>query len=417
MGLFDSYDKSKHEPLDPFGVGSLFDFIVKGNGSTSNSARISNPRGSAASKIKEIMAAKYPPKPLTQPTGLNQSDIFSRLEELANPSRYMTSPEDILRQARESANAQYNPLIERLKQQMGAAQTRGETSKRKLGEMYSSLSGSLAESVPQVEQQFEGTKQSTGQEYDQLKKSINDQYSQTAASQEEMMKRLNIQAAAPDALEGQQRDQNYFAALADKEGQTQQSAIGQEQRGATEYTRRGSEIAKFEGTNRQSDLEMQLQELLGQLGGEVGAQEAARDAAANANVGTLSQQMEDRARKLAQGDYSRFLEEINLGRGLRKDDAELAPKVVTKVNSPADIGGRALAMGLSPSSAQRIQSTFLNAIGSNPNILAGIDSKFGNALPKEALAYEVVAAGRQAGLSMQEINALQTMALEYFGRS
>jgi hypothetical protein len=92
-------------------------------------------------------------------------------------------------------------------------------------------------------------------------------------------------------------------------------------------------------------------------------------------------------------------------------------KSVGSVKSPADVGGRALAMGLPQQSAQQLQDIFMSSIGSDPRILAGLNTDTGSALSKEQLAAYVVEQGRQQGLSQSQINALQTIALEYFGRS
>jgi hypothetical protein len=232
-----------------------------------------------------------------------------------------------------------------------------------------------------------------------------------------MLQRLNIEAAAPGILPEQQRDRDYFTNLASKEGQTAQTALGMEERGNTEYTRRGSEVARIEGTQRQADLMSQVRDMLDALQGQVGANEAAKSQAISSGLLSLQGQAQNQARDSAQRDFDNYLKSISLGRDLWKDQQSMTGKPVTSVSSPADVGGRALTMGLPQQSAQQLQDVFMSSIGSDPRILAGLNTDTGSALSKEQLAAYVVEQGRQKGLSQSQINALQTIALEYFGRS
>jgi hypothetical protein len=185
-----------------------------------------------------------------------------------------------------------------------------------------------------------------------------------------------------------------------------------EQRGATEFTRQGSDIAKIEGTQRQANVMEQLQELLASYEGQIGSYEAAKEQAYAAGLSDLQRQSQAQSLQQAQRDFENYIKVIQLGRDLRKDEA--APGA--SVKSPADVASRALTMGLDPTSAQGVQNVFLDAIGSDPQILAGVDPVFGMDLPREALAARIVEQGRNAGLNRAQLNALQTIALEYFGR-
>jgi hypothetical protein len=339
------------------------------------------------------------------------ADILRRLEALQNPERFMDFG-SIDSQARSSANAQFEPLIAALRAQAGSATQRGEENKAKLGQMFSSLSTDLSNDIPQIQEQFAGTKERTQGEYDQLKSMIGGQYDDSLASQEAMLKRLNIQAAAPDMTEAQFRDRDYFTNLANKEAQTAQTAIGHEETGATEFTRKGSELATVEGTQRQADLMSQLSQMLNEIQGQIGANEAARESTYQSNKSTLTGQMQDSASKRAQQEFDNYIKSIQLGRDLSKDSTTAAGAV----KSPADVATRALGMGLSQSQAQQVQNTFMQSVGTDPSILAGINTQYGTSLPKEALAARVVENARAQGMSQSQINALQVIALEYFGR-
>jgi len=351
-------------------------------------------------------------KPQQRPSN-GIADILSKLEQLQDPSRYMQDQASIEQQAMSQASAQYDPLIAALRNQMGSARGRAANFDTQLNNMYTSLSGSLQADVPKVQQVYADTKTATQGEYDKLQQSIQQNYEQSRAEQEAMYKRLNIEAAAPDTLAPQMRDQEFFENIAKSQGQTQQAALGLEERGATEFSRKGAEIAQFEGTNRRADLGMQLQELLGAYEAQIGQHEAAKSAAISSARNKMSNDSQQLAMEMAQRDFENYIKSIQLGRDLRGDEM----KGGGVVKSPADIASRALNMGLGDSSAQRLQSAFMSAIGSDEELIGGLNPQSGTPATKEALARRVVERARQMGLSQPELNAIQIMALEYFGRA
>lgn len=346
------------------------------------------------------------------------ADILAKLEELQNPSRYAMSPDVLMRQAQAQAGAQYDPVIAQLRNAMGQAQSRGERNKQALGQMFGQLSTSLAGDIPGIQQHYAQTQQATGDQYAQLKSAIADTYKNTQADQEAMMKRLNIEAAAPQALAQQQTDQAYFQNRANVDQQVAQTALGQEERGNTEYTRRGSELAQVEGTQRQADLMAQLQDVLDAYQNQIGANEAAKAAAVQSIFGQLSTQSNEDAFKYSQRDFDNYLASIGLARQLSNDQYTRNAKGYPETaSSLSNVAGRALGLGLSQQGAQNIQNVISSALGGDSRILGGINPDSGTPLSKEQLAQYIVEAGQQQGLSQQELNALQAIALEYFGRS
>lgn len=352
---------------------------------------------------------KEPPRP----PGVE--DILARLQALQDPSRYLSNPDDLRDQAMSAASAQYDPLIAALRSQMGSARNRANRHHGQLGQMFSALSSDLQGDIPEIQQMYAEDKAESKQSFEQLQKGIQDQYTQSGAEQEAMLQRLNIEAAAPDILPEQQRDRDYFTQLAVQNAQTEQSALGTEERGAIDYTRSGSQIARSEGTSRQANLMAELSDLLAQYEGQIGAHKAAKQSAFMSALGQLQGDMMGDATSRAQRDFDNYIRMIQLGRDLKSDESSTtAPK---SVKSPADVAGRALGMGLDEHGAQTIQDVFMSALSSDPVILAGVNPLSGQSVPKEALALRIIEAGRKSGLSREQLNALQTIALEYFGRS
>lgn len=386
-----------------------------------NTANGPRPRGSAMDRLKAELEKQKQNRAAREqsPVGQGRNDINSILEELRrlqDYNRYMPNPDDLERQAMAAASAQFDPIISSLRGQASNAQTRAGRYDQQLNNMYTSLSGSLREDIPKVEANFAETKADTASEYQQLQDSIKNTYAQTQADQEAMYKRLNIQAAAPDVMGQQMRDRDFFVNNAAQQGQTMQSALGLEERGATEYSRRGSQIAEMTGVERRADLGAQLQEMLAAIDSEIAKNEAAKQAAVASARGDLASQAQKSAMDRAQRDFDNFIKVNNVGRDLQSDALKLGG-MVNKVSSPADVAGRALGLGLNNYSAQRLQNAFMSSVGSDELILGGLNPESGTPATKEALARQIVEQGRRQGLSQAELNALQLIALEYFGRS
>lgn len=385
-----------------------------------NTANGPRPRGSAMDRLKAELAKQQANRQARQQSGVGQSsginDILEELRRLQDYNRYMPNSDELEQQAIAAASSQYDPIIASLRNQASGAQARAGRFDQQLNNMYTSLSGSLREDIPKVEQNFARTKEATAGEYKELQDTITNRYAETQKEQEEMYKRLNIEAAAPEVLGQQMRDRDFFVNNASQQGQTMQSALGLEERGATEYSRRGSQIAEMTGVERRADLGAQLQEMLSALDAEIGQQEAAKQAAISSARGDLSRQAQKSAMDRAQQDFDNYIKITNVGRDLRSDELKLGG-MVRKVSSPADVPGRALGLGLNQYSAQRLQNAFMASVGSDDIILGGLNPESGTPATKEALARQVVERGRQQGLSQSELNALEIIALEYFGRA
>lgn len=396
---------------DSMGV-SVINAMEKIFGSPKPKPKYTGP--SAMDKVKaELERQKQRRQQRAEQPSNSIADILSQLERLQDPSRYLQDQASIEQQAISQASAQFDPLISALRNQMGSARGRAANFDTQLNNMYTSLSGSLRDEVPRIQQTYADTKANTQGEYDKLQQSIQQNYEQSRAEQEAMYKRLNIEAAAPDTLAPQMRDQEFFENIAKSQAQTQQSALGLEERGATEFTRKGSEIAQAEGVNRRADLGMQLQELLSAYEAQIGQHEAAKSAAISSARGKLSSESQQLAMEMAQRDFENYIKSIQLGRDLKSDQMRGGGVV----KSPADIASRALNMGLPGQSAQNIQNAFMSALGSDEFIQGGLNERTGTPATKEALARRVVERARSMGMSQAELNAIQIMALEYFGRA
>lgn len=372
--------------------------------------RITGPQRSIADLIGRLPTGKAG-SGLTSNRPASIEDIIAKLESLQDPGRYSIDPELLERQARATAAAQYDPVISQLRNQAGVATGRANRNKEQLGSMFSGLSQSLMNDVAPIQQQYANTKQQTANQYTDLQNQLKQQYSNSQAEQEAMLRRLNIEAAAPDVVQGQQSDRDLYLANAATEAQNVQSQLSQQEGGAVNYTRQGAELARTEGTNRQADLMANLSDYLSQVEGQIGSNEAAKQQAYIAQLAGLQTNAQESAVKNSQRDFENYIKVLSVMQSLQGNQQKPSP-----VKSLGDVAGRALGLGLDPGSSQSLQNIFMSALSSDPVIQSGLDPKFGVSLTEEALANRVVEAGRNQGLSQPQLNALQQIALEYFGR-
>lgn len=345
--------------------------------------------------------------------------ILRQLQALSDPSRYMANQGDLMNQARSQASAQYDPQIAAIRAAMSGAQQRGERGKQQTIDMFNGLSTNLQGDIPVVTKQYQDAKAETGGQYNDLKASINQQYDQSQKQQEDLYNRLNIQAAATDVVPQQQTDRNFFVGQAGAKNQTAQNALQTEQQGAVDYVNAGSRNARTEGTQRGADIMANLSDLLNQYQAQIGAQEAAKAQSISSILGQLQTSSQKNALDMAQRDFTNYISAAQLGRGFQSDQLNALKaqqsQFPTSVKSLSDVGGRALGMGLDNSAATNISSVFGQAL-SDPQLLMGVDPGSGQQLSPEAKASLILEQGRSAGLSQGELNALMSMALEYFGR-
>lgn len=404
--------------LPPLGAGGLIEQIGRAINKPNSWTPVGpRPKGSMIDRMKAEAARQKQERDERNALGTGQgnsiADILSRLEALQDPSRYMGSQDVLSAQARSAADAQFNPLIASLRNQRGVTEQRGNKYKNELGQMFSALSSDLSGQIPQVAKTYDDAKAATAQEYTDLQNMIKDQYASSQADQEALFKKLNIEAAMADTQPQQNKDRDFFTALAATEGQTQQAALGTEQRGATEFTRQGAQIAQMEGPQRQASLMSDLQEILSAYDNRIAENEAAREAAYTSGLSDLQNNDRKNAYDLAQRDFENYIKSIQLGRDLQKDSR--AGINSNPVKSPADVASRAMGMNLTASQAQRIQDTFMSGLG-DEFVLGAYNTNTGTPASKEALASRILEIGRQRGMNRAELNALHTIALEYFGR-
>lgn len=353
--------------------------------------------------------------------GPGLGEIMSQLAQMQDPSRYMMGMDELEEQAQSAVNSQYNPIIQGLRTERRQTRRRGRRDKEELGQMYGALSRSIRKDIPGIKKGYRGAERRMRNEYGNLQSQIKNDYESIQQDQEEMMKRLNIEAAAPDAMEDQFGDQAYFRGRGRMEEQNLANALDIEKRGDVRYSREGAQNARLEGTNRQADMMTQLRELMRGYGSQIQSTRQAKGQAYTSTLGDLQRQMQDTAYDRSQQDFDNYLKSIGMGHNIRMDRAKFRQSQQENqetefdpIKSLSDIREQATSRyGLRPMDALEVY----NIISSSPSLNSqeGIYNDAGDVLPDFVLANKIVEEGRTQGLSKQALQALREMALEYLG--
>lgn len=329
----------------------------------------------------------------------------SLLDQLLQLAMGQGSGGDYSSQAQSAVNAQYDPQIAELRRQMEGAQGRADRGGKQIGDMYSSLSQSDLADIPIIDQMFGQSGQKLDQQYADLKNQVASQYSNAEQQQMDLMKKLNIQAAAPDALRQQQSDQAFLQGQQGQSHQDTTDAMKMLQTGADNFSRQGSEIARGEGANRQADLLSQLQDYMSQASGKIGDLNLAKQ---NAYQGALGQ-FQNQDYQHQQDMFTRLLE-----------IAKLQQSGIQGSMGQAKAGPLAASQFLGENSSNPTDlNSFLMQVLQNPQITSGQtpqpNGRSANLTPEAAaqIAQQQAAA---AGMSPESQQQLYMAMLAYYGR-
>jgi hypothetical protein len=347
----------------------------------------------------------------------NGSSLYDILAQLAMGGSN-SDPAAMARQAMDLASQEYDPQIAELKRQIGITQGNATNSRDQIGKMYGALAASDKADIPIIDQMFADNRNTVQDDYSQLKNQVAGQYADTQKQQMDLMKQLNIQAAAPDALKNQKADQAFFQG---QQGQSQQDTLDAMkllQTGADNFSTQGSEIAGLEGFNRQADVMQQLQDYMTQAQGRIGDLTNQEQSAYRTNLSQLGQQQQQGT----QNQFSNLLQLAKMQQDQQQFDAGLQAK--TQQNQPQYRSGPLAASQYlgeaDPENATNINSVLLQVLQGQPfttgQIPNPVDPSRSTALTPEAAAQLAVQQAAAQGMSPQSQQELYMAMLAYYGR-
>lgn len=213
---------------------------------------------------------------------------------------------ELQKMAQQQVNAQYDPMITLLNQQMGQKKERAAGSQKEARDMYNALGESFVQQLPQMTNEFAQQDREANQRYDNAQASLQKQYGNQAAEQQALLERLGIQAAAPEASKQANEDQAYFQNQLELSQQQEQGARTQQNQAAKDYTQSLGNTSRMAGENTAQDIASQLEAYLDTAGGQLGVLQGQKGSA----LASLLQQMQAQDAKRAEDESQRQFENL-----------------------------------------------------------------------------------------------------------
>jgi hypothetical protein len=281
------------------GLGGVFGFLGGlGSSIAETIERQANAQKSAAMKANPAAGASV------NPLDRLMQDFNSQYQSInVEP----TPIEQLRAMAEQQVGAQFDPMIEMLKQQMGSTTNRAQRGQGEARDMYGALSKDFLSQIPQMTQQFAQQDAETNNRYDSAQQQLQQQYGQQQQQQQALLQKLGIMAAAPDASQRSSEDQAYFQGQMETDQQQQLNAMKQQHMAAQNYQQNLGDTTRVAGENTAQDIGRQLEEYLSSANQQMGGLQAQRGSALSSLLQQMQGQASDRAAKEEQQQFDNLL--------------------------------------------------------------------------------------------------------------
>lgn len=188
------------------------------------------------------------------------------LEMLMNQT--IPSSQDFYNDAMSQVGNAYQAQIGNLDREAADAKRRQQQGDAQLAAMYNALAKDIGANKKNITGMYGKAKDASKKGTASTKAAIGKTYSDTNNELASLFSRLGIQAAAPDALAGSNKDRGLLSGLVDFSGQSAMNALGINEAAATDFNTAQQNIAGLTGRNKRSDLMTQLNSMLGDIGSQ-----------------------------------------------------------------------------------------------------------------------------------------------------
>lgn len=281
------------------------------NPKTTQKLSTSSPAGSLAEALekqanaqKKQAIAKSGANAAADPISSMMNDFMQQYNSINVPQ---TPIEQLRKMAESQVGAQFDPMMELLKQQMSQHQTTGKRSMGEARDMYNALSSDFLGQIPQLTQQFAAEDKETNSRYDTAQSQLAQQYGDQSKQQDAVLKQLGIAAAAPDAAAQANTDQKYFQGQMETDQQASLNALNEQQLAAQNYQQNLGDTTRVAGENTAQDIRQQLADYMDQAQTQMGGLQSQRGAALAQLLQQMQGQDADNAAKQEQQQFDNLL--------------------------------------------------------------------------------------------------------------
>lgn len=245
-------------------------------------------------------------------SGFGEDPLAQLMKQIQNINVSSTPYDVLMQQAKGSAGAQFDPLIQQLQAEMGATKKRGANNQKEARSMYNALATDIAGEMPEITNRLNQASQETQMRYDNAQNEVKGQYDKQAADQAALFQKLGIQAAAPEASQQGMEDQAYFQNQSNAEERSAMQQLQEMKQGDLAYQQQSSDNTRLAGTNVASDIGAQLEQYLQSAGGKLAGLNAGKESAISAMLAQLQQQDTQRVQSGEEQEYKRLMDMFNL---------------------------------------------------------------------------------------------------------
>ncbi len=262
--------------------------------STPQPPRTIDPQEQLLRQIQDLLGRPQQNMPAFQPIQMPAFD----------PNRYK-------RQAEESVNAQFYPIINEIRAQQGATQKRATGNKAAVGREYGAMANSFLQDLATSNKTYDTAQAQSQNLYKDERDRIAAGYAADAAAQRAAARKLGIQAldqGAEQAISQQNADKNFAQQMGSQQMQSSQNVMEQQQQAAGTYDRAMRGATQAEGAEVQQDIGRQLEDYMSQ---------------SNANLSSVQSQragsIQDLMAQLANAGYQRDVANTQFGYQQQRD--------------------------------------------------------------------------------------------------
>lgn len=342
------------------------------------------------------------------------SGIFNQLlQGLQSNAPKMPSPEEILLQATKTAASQYDPQISAIRKEMGITKGRAGRNKAELGAMYGGLADSYGGDVKASKKQYAAYRKQQKADLKDLQGELAGDYSDSVTAQNKEFQDLGVEAAAPEAAAGQNKDLQYLEKMAAVEGGAQANALNLQGAADESYYREGRGIAGLEGSEAKRDLMAQLSDYLQQRGGDLSGLQGQKKSAIEMLKAQLNQQAAEQQSKYAESTWDNLYKLAGLRMQMNNQGGGQQKQYSTGLLG----ANQALKDSLGATRGENLSGVLQQLLTQQPFREGRIKSG-GETIkltPEQAASYAANYADQQ-GLANTEKLALVQAVLAYYGR-
>lgn len=238
----------------------------------------SNPVQAILAQLQKLMSGEGVNMPQFQPM---QMPVF-------DPNRYK-------KQAEESVNAQFNPIINQIMAQQGQTQQRARQNRVSVRDLYAGAVNDINTQSAVGQKSYDTAQAQSQKLYQDERNRIAAGYAADAAAQRAEAKRLGTEAlGVNEAISEQNADKQFADQMQSQQMLSSNQAFEQQQQAAGQYDRSIASATQAEGIESQEDIMRQLEDYMSQSNSDLANTQAQR-------AGSIS----DLMMKLGQAGYER----------------------------------------------------------------------------------------------------------------